>query len=236
MRNAHFSALALLSLLLCSVGTHPAWSQGVIAGEVQVSKDESHLLRVEVYAQSGLVSAVAPVLPDGAFQLTGLSDGIYSAVVVGSMRSEYHAMHVLVAKGKLALVEDRWNPLRKPQLEDDASHGSAARKQATLRFLVKAHIDFSERQKPWPFLDILQNKFLMFQVVGVIFVLLFPKYLKSLDKESLEELTGEKEPDLGDPNEVVKALIGYDKNSEFEILPALNKRRTSQSDVSSKSK
>lgn len=53
-----------------------------------------------------------------------------------------------------------------------------------------------------------RNKFYVTGAFAVAFLLGFPHIFHKLPPEMREELTGEKEPDLGDPNKVVKTLLG----------------------------
>lgn len=54
------------------------------------------------------------------------------------------------------------------------------------------------------------NKMYVFGTLGLVFMVWFPHIIHRLPPEMREELIGEKEPDLGDPNRLIKSLLGED--------------------------
>lgn len=179
----------------------------------------ANTIRLDAYARNGALVATVPVRPDGTSRLPSLSDGVYALSVVGSTAWAYTPIHLHVSRGgtKLA-VELRTDPLALPgrrveQVTVNETH------PLVLRTLGRAvHIPQAEQ---WSIYAILGNRFYMFQLFAVGFVVLFPRYLKTLDRETIAELTGEVEPEQVDPNLAIKALYGLGENGGDEVAPTI---------------
>lgn len=136
--------------------------------------------------------------------------------VVGSLSWAYssHLLHVNGDTDDDVKVENRANPLTIP--------GSSIMMMNITDFVfnpmgpARMFVHSDAAGQGWNL-----SRWHFLQLAAVLFVALFPKYLKSLDKETLAELTGEVPDVVLDPNEAVKALMGYDQGVEHEILPSI---------------
>lgn len=54
------------------------------------------------------------------------------------------------------------------------------------------------------------NRMYVFGTLGLVFMVWFPHIIHRLPPDMRDELIGEKEPDLGDPNRLIKSLLGED--------------------------
>lgn len=176
--------------------------------------EEARLICIELLSEDGRLLSRVPVhSKTGVYRFDNLATGTYQMNVVGSLSWAYSS-HLLHVAGDDVKVENRANPLTIP--------GDSIMMMNITEFVLKPmgpatmFLSTDAASKGW---SITRWHFL--QLSAVLFVAAFPKYLKSLDKETLAELTGEVPDVVLDPNEAVKALMGYDEGVEHEILPSI---------------
>lgn len=185
----------------------------------RVLSGASEGVRVVVYGANGKEMHAAGVRGDGRFVVRGVADGVYVAEVIGSSRWEFAKIWVRVLGGRVVWTERRLDLFVRPGGLGDDVGGDGEEEGKEVVFEAYGEANYLKVPPPWRLLDLVRNKFVVFQVFAISFIVWFPQYIRALDKDLLEELTGEKEPDLGDPNKVVKALIGFDEHSANDVIP-----------------
>lgn len=176
---------------------------GLVLGDEAVESSPPSPLTVLIRGRS-LHTAVAVAHSTSSFTLPSLAEGEYILELAGSVRHDYPHLRARVDEaGALVSVEARRDPLLLP--------GGAAM-NATDAALVFAPVGASMYGKPeqdaWALLRMLNRPFVLLQLVAGAFVLWFPRYLASIDPDMLYDLTGETPPDIGDPNAVLRQLLG----------------------------
>lgn len=181
--------------------------------------DGGQMLRVDLTRSNGQLEQRSVVHGEsGRFILYDVQDGVYALNVIGNTAWSYAPFRIEVKDNKVA-VENRRDPLLIP---GELAFSTSA--NSTHPFLVHSlgrAVMLVPTSDSWSIRSLLGNRFLMLQVVAVSFVLLFPRYLKTLDKETLAELTGEVEQVTIDANEAIKALMDYEQGVEHEIIAPL---------------
>lgn len=195
-------------------------ASSIVRGQLMTTiGDENRQMHVTAHSRQGDLVESAPVTSDGKFSMNSLQDGVYSLTVVGSRAWTFAPMHVHVDQGAVVSKELRINPLEIPGMIVEAVPTNVSHPLVIDTF---GKANYLRKTEPWSISAILGNKFLLLQIGAVIFVIMFPRYLKTLDRETLAELTGEVEPDAGDPNKIIKALVGRNNvDVENEIVPAI---------------
>lgn len=219
------------SLLLCLLCLARARA---IVGTIDTPDDDDicNLTVAVLSARDGSIIETAPVIaspPSSSssssssssaytFSLHGVSatDGRYVVRVVGSVAYEYNSVIATIREGTLNASMSRAGAEDALMYPADVHPGPnppnvhlyAVRRTSLLRtsphrFASIAYLVELPRLA-W------RNKFYGAGALAVAFLLWFPHVFHKLPKEMREELTGEKEPDLGDPNKVLKALLGDD--------------------------
>lgn len=142
-----------------------------------------------------------------SFTLEGLDDGDHIVELCGAPAGDYPHMRVSVREGKVTHVEARRDPLLIP--------GGFARKEADAVAFVKfADSQFEASAYTWKALiRKLRKPFVIFQLFAVFFVIWFPRFVSGLDPDILYEMTGEEPPRIGDPNALLKKLIGFEEET-----------------------
>lgn len=188
----------------------------------RIARDEARLVHVTAHSRTGDLAESTPVAPDGNFTMHRLHDGVYTLSVVGAASSAYRPLHVHVKEGVAVAREVREDPLVIPGVALEELPANAS---YPLDIEVLGKMNYLNKGEPWSIRSIIGNRFMMLQIFAVGFVILFPRYLKTLDKETLAELTGEVEPDIGDPNETIRALAGADLGGDdADIVRAIPSR------------
>lgn len=212
MRVPHSLVLFALLVRLGSANVH-----GVLQGNTV--HPERHI-RVDVIARGGRLAASVPVRTDGSFSIVGPDDGVYVLSVIGSVSWAYAPMHLHVSKGgETIAVEPRADPLILPA---SWLHRTAANISHPLLLRPHGRATHVALPKQWTIAELLRNRFLMFQIVAVAFIVLFPRYLNTLDSETLAELTGEVQTEQLDPNVALKALIALEDNIVDDVAPVIS--------------
>lgn len=197
-------ALLLAGLITCSVAA------SAITGSVVLDPSQETrgaMLRVWVHAQDGSLVESSAVALDGSFLLHSLpaeTDGIYILHLNGAIIDEYVPLLVVLRSGGVASVLPRKEPLMVPPRP-----GSSAWPDSTeLKFVPLRKANYAKKRAPWRLRDLWRYKFRILQLMAVVFVVWFPQFIRELPKELREELMGEEEVDSGDPNALVKTLLG----------------------------
>lgn len=102
--------------------------------------------------------------------------------------------------------------------ETDTSESSDIDKTPRLHFIPLRRTRFRKPKRKTGFryyalyipLKLWWNRMYVFGTLGLVFMVWFPHIIHRLPPEMREELIGEKEPDLGDPNRLIKSLLGED--------------------------
>lgn len=207
---ASFAAALLVAVSTATSGERIALS-GIVLGDEAGDSFHSPFLTVLIRGRS-LHTAVAVAHPTSSFTLPPLPAGEYVLELAGAVRHDYpHIRASVDATGALVSVEARRDPLLIP--------GGAAM-NATDAALVFAPVGATMYGKPdgstWALLRLLNRPLVLLQLLSGVFVLWFPRYLASIDPDMLYDLTGETPPDIGDPNAVLRQLLG---DGEDESAP-----------------
>ncbi len=213
---------AFLLLCLAITGTQSTAVPGVeVEGVLKGSADDDggQLLRVDLVRRDGTLEQRSLVhATSGRFTLRNVHNGVYALSVVGNTAWSYAPLRIDVMNGKVQ-VENRRDPLLIPG--EGLQSSSANSTHPFPVYMVGRATMLAPQSGGWTISSLLGNRFLMFQVVAISFVILFPRYLKTLDKETLAELTGEVEQVSVDPNEAIKGLMDYEDGVEHEIIAPL---------------
>lgn len=204
---------AFITVGICLIGVNGAEIQGIVKGAWDNSGD---LMRITLVGRDGVMEQQTLVhAKTGRFTLYEVHDGVFALNVIGSTVWSYAPIRVEVKEEKVQ-VESRRDPLLIPG-EGAISTSANATHPLTVLAIGRATM-LAPKSEGWTIGDILGNRFLMLQLFAISFVVFFPRYLKTLDKETLAELTGEIEQVKVDANEAIKALMGYEEGVEHEII------------------
>lgn len=179
-------------------------------GTISAENDHSADLTVVAVSKSGQTTECAPVISQSFFTLRTIEkmDDIFVLYVSGSTEFEYNSIIAEVRSGKLISTFERTRP---KDFLTVFSADTVGNKANQLHFSGIRATTFRAKKTSWTLWDIpfylWHKKWYAFMFVSVLFILWFPRIFEKLPKEMREELTGEKEPDWGDPNRVVKSLI-----------------------------
>lgn len=195
------SVLTLTSLLLITVTlayAQPTCPIGTISDSSSLDGPASILIRgssvrssVPVYQQSLNATFTLPCLSPGDYVLELENARVYSD----------HLRITIDADGNIGAVEPRRDPMRIP--------GGGARVEGkALSFASVSQVQYGEpEQERWALLGYVFNPWTIAQLLIAVFLVAFPRYVSSLDRDILYEITGETPPDIGDPNGLVKSLL-----------------------------
>lgn len=213
------------SLLLCLLCLARARS---IHGSIDVPSDDiaSNLVIAVASAADGAIVETVPiissVLNNHSFELhtTAAKNGRYLVSVFGSVAYEYSSVVATVHDSTLiasfaresvthALVYPAEQHVGEnaPSIQINALRRTRLARSKANRFGSVSDVAYFVINLPsyvW------RNKLYIAASLAVFFILWFPHVFHKLPKEMREELSGEKEADLGDPNKVLKALLGDD--------------------------
>jgi hypothetical protein len=167
-------------------------------------------LRVAVAVQASTPSPAAPYTL--SFTLPTLADGDYVLELCGSSKVDYSHILLHVAKGLIARVEDRRDPL----IVAGRYYSKVLDAGDMIVFVPRSTIEFIPSPQPWAHTlsTFFSNKLVLVQLVAVAFVIWFPRYVASLDPDMLAMLSGERLPDIGDPNSVLKKLLATNNEDQ----------------------
>lgn len=188
--------------------TANALTQAAIEGSANIDAAEltrTNTIRVTVYSRHGALIETAPVKIDGTFTLYLLpkqSDGVYVLHLLGSMTNEYAPLLLNLRAGSVTSVISRPTPLLiAPESEEKWPS------EYEVKFVPQSPSNYV-KNRSWSWSDLWAYKSRFLLLLAVAFVVWFPRVIQDLPKELREELTGEKEPELGDANAHFKALLG----------------------------
>lgn len=195
----------LVAAILC-LSSHAVSTE--ITGTVRESARESTALSVVVHASGGAIVDSSAVAQDGSLLFSRLSkqtDGVFVLEVYGADTYEYTQLLVLLKNGAVASAMPRKDPLLLPPRED-----AIWPEQTEIVMTPRKKTNYAKKPAPWQLRDLWRLKYRLLQLLAVIFVVWFPQVIRDLPQELREEVLGEKDEDIGDPNALVKALLGRD--------------------------
>lgn len=154
---------------------------------------------VPVYLASNASSFALPCLPPGDYILELVAPSLFAD----------HLRVTIGADSAVTAVEPRRDPMRIPG-------GGARVPGGALRFDAAAgEAVYGEAQpERWALVGYVFNFWTLAQLLVVVFLVGFPRYVGSLDRAMLYEITGETPPDIGDPNGLLKSLLSTRRTSE----------------------
>lgn len=201
----HLQAFLFLTLFSFSV----AISESLNGYVTSQSLDNPAILSVIAVSSFGQIVSQAPVTSQGNFTLYAFlaQTGYFTLYLLGAVRQEYPPVLVHVESGNLTAAYPRLDPLSVPQKVNPSGQ------PISVYFSPVREAVFAPRREPWRLRHIWRYKVRFLQLLAVLFVVWFPRVIRELPQDLREELTGEKEPDIGDPNKVVKALLGQEAAS-----------------------
>lgn len=170
-------------------------------------------LSVVVYAATGAVVEAVPLTLHFEFTLHALlrRTGLHVVRLVGDLAHEYDPLIVAVSpSGNVTSAYTRTDALELPSADIGADTSSAECKSPRLHFAPARHAAFRRERQGWGLSTLWRYRTRFVLAAALAFIMWFPRIYHKLPKEMKEELTGMKEPDFGDPNRVIKALIGED--------------------------
>lgn len=184
-------------------------------GTIQkASLDHANNLTVIVVSSTGQIVECAPVTSDSAFALSQISatDGLHLLYIIGSTMFEYNSIIVSIASGTITAAFERGSSNHALILPSSTNIGN---KSPRLYFFPLRPTTFRFKETRWYLSDLplllWRKKLYIFVIMAFGFIIWFPRIFHHLPKEMREELTGDPELDLGDPNMVIKSLLGEDR-------------------------
>lgn len=184
------------------------FSVAAVTGSVAVDPSEKGVfLQVRARSRDGALIESSPVTENGFVYFHSLPkqpDGVYVLQLYGAMSYEYHPILVLLQDGAVKSAMLRSQPLIVPPRIDSP----AWPRTSEIEFKPFVKTNYAKKAAPWRLRDMWNSKLRLLQLFALIFVVWFPQFIRELPKDLREELMGEKEEDIGDPNAVVKTLIG----------------------------
>lgn len=167
-----------------------------------VTDDQSHL-QVIVRSDAGGIVECVPVTSALTFSLHRVveRDGFHVVELSGSAEWDFAPFIITLTNGSLTSAYRRMNPLELP------SGIRRADDTLTIHFTSSTRTAYTPVRSRWRLTSLVTPYRLLF-VAGFALIVAFPHFFRQLPKDMREELTGEMEPDTGDPNRVIKALIG----------------------------
>lgn len=208
--QASRAALVAVCFAAAVLGTNGAISSNVIAGVVQLAPVQSTCcgtVRVLVHSRRGRLIESAPVAADSTFQLINLPEqpnGLYVLQLIGTTVHDYNPLLVRLDRGSVAGVLNRDSPVILPPGFDSDKWTA----DSELTFQPVAKTNYLRQRAPWRLRDLWRYRYTFVQFAAVAFVVWFPRFIQDLPQDLREELLGEKEPNIGDPNAVLKAVTG----------------------------
>lgn len=194
-------------LMLASLITYSAAAVAITGSVFLDPSLKSPSLQVWVQSRYGALVESSPVASDGSVLFHSLptqTDGVYVLHLNGATSYEYLPILVLLQNGAITSAMPRTEPLMIPP---DA--GAPAWPSTTeIEFKPFGKTNYAKKSPPWRLRDLWRNKIRLLQLLALVFVVWFPQFIRELPKELREELMGEKEEDMGDPNALVKTLLG----------------------------
>lgn len=227
------AVLPFLSALRTAAATAAAAAAVAVApipGTIEPhARDHAANLSVLVTSGEGFLVEVVPVTAAHTFALLALPAraGLHVVSVAGSTHAEFNPIIVDISDGALALAYARdahkraitipdGRPLpgdaTPPPLSGDGigndDADAAAPRHAALHFAPARNASFEKLPRSrLRFLNLWRYRSRIMQLLAVGFIVWFPRFFRKLPAHIREELLGEKDPDLGDPNRVIKALL-----------------------------
>lgn len=172
----------------CSLGTLSAGYTPTSATTVQI-RGSSLLATVPIQASNGKFALPCP------------PPGDYILELISAIHFTDHLRITVDSGGGISTIEPRRDPMRVPG-------GGARVEGGVLSFPDVSEALYGEPEEArWAVVSYVFTFWNAAQVLVMAFLVAFPRYVGSLDREVLYEITGETPPDIGDPNYVLGSLI-----------------------------
>ncbi|CAN8071962.1 unnamed protein product [Agarophyton chilense] len=206
------TAILLIAIVLNYTARqiHALCIQGTVANP---SDDDFGSLQVAAYARDGKLETSASVTANATFNLFLKPGGAtpYILHLLGSIQNQYHPIILYVDPLRVLFSKVRYSPLQRLNLttvgaEDMNTAVHFEPSAPTLHALKRKQRRFSVRTL-WAY------RLQALMLAGAVFIIWFPKFIRDLPKEVREELLGEKEDEMGDPNALFKSLFGIQDDS-----------------------
>lgn len=191
-----FASTVVYLLASASASRSPSCSLGTLS----VGYTPNSTTTVQIRGSS-LLATVPVQASNGTFAFPCPPPGDYILELISANHFTDHLRITVDSGGGISAIEPRRDPMRVP--------GDGARVEGSeISFPVVNEAIYGKPEKArWAFLSYVFTFWNAAQVLVMAFLVAFPRYVGSLDREILYEITGETPPDIGDPNGVLKSLI-----------------------------
>lgn len=179
--------------------------------------DHDKQLYVVAYGRDGSIYESAPVTTSAKFSFFTLrkTPGDYVLHLRGAELEEYNSILIRInSKNRVAYVYVRKNTLTLPPARDQDFDDEDMNEDLEILFKPSGKSFYARKQKSWSLWDLWAYKYRVLQGLVLLFIVSFPQVIQSLPKEMREELTGEKEPDMSNANDIYNILSAKADSSQ----------------------